>query len=403
VTRFRLRVGRLVCAGVLVGWMGSAAAAGVPAQPSEDDRAVASNLDKQLARIFYTLPKDIQLDPALRAASDKIAAEHVARMKAQFPLWVQEERRVQMGPDGKGKLDGLLYAVMARMYNELAFWQLEPGDAAYERATLEVLKTSPMVCRTGDDPRFIDFSGRILRIQAMPAAQQQAALANETRLLAQWGKPRPEALPRPALLPQDAAMATAAQLQAGGVRPAVAFPPTLGWAILSAHLPYDQMNRDARCALQQWALRNSLAQGQDAPVALNAFRYGMLETVTTRFGSQFEADEREASDDPKKEPTGYPKLAARFEATGRTKLSRRFDAAGKPTHAEVIERTITVPGIRGMRPIAFEDIFDARAVRQARQGAAPGRPGTGPDPVVEMVWRLEPSSADHVTSRGKKP
>jgi len=396
-----MRVGRLLCAGMLVGSMASVAAA--PALPSEDDRAVASNLDKQLAHIFFPMPKDIQLDPALRAAADKIAAEHVARMKAQFPLWVQEERRVQMGPDGKGNLDGLLYPVMARMYNELAYWQLEPGDAAYERATLEVLKTSPMACRTGDDPRFIDFSGRILRIQAMPAAQQQAALATESRLLAQWGKPRPEALPRPAQLPQDAAMAIAAQLRAGGARPAVAFPPTLGRAVLSAHLPYGELNRDARCALQQWALRNSLAQGQDAAAVLNAFRYGMLETVTTRFGAGYEANEREAADDPEKELTGYPKLAARFEVTGRTKLSRRFDAAGKPTHAEVIERTITVPGIRGMRPIAFEDMFDARAVRQTMQGATPGKPGTRPDPVVELVWRLAPVSADQHTTKGKKP
>jgi hypothetical protein len=367
---------------------------------------VAGELDNQLARVFFTLPKDIALDPALRAAGDKIATEHLTRMKALFPLWIEEERRVQMGPDGKGKPRRVGYAVMARMYNELAFWQLEPGDAAYEQATLAVLKASPMVCRTGDDPRFADFYSRILRIQAMPAAQQQAALANETRLLARWGKPRPDALPRPAPMPQDVAMAAAAQLQTGGARPAVAFPPALTWMLVSSRTPYAQLSRDARCALQQWSLQNSLAQGQNGAAVLHAFRYGMMETVATRFSAMFEHQEREASGDMKKEPTGFPKLATQFEATGRTKLSRRFDAAGKPTHAEVIERKIDVPGIRGMRPIAFEDIFDARAVRQTLQGAPAGKPGDKPDPVVEMVWSLEDAQAtieNEAPTQGRKP
>lgn len=406
MTRFQLRVARLVCIGVLAGWMGLASAASAPVQPSEEDRGLASELDKHLARIFFPLPKDIQLDPALRAAGNKIAAEHLTRMKAQFPLWIQEERRVQMGPDGKGKPRRLSYAALARMYNELAFWQLEPGDAAYEQATLAVLKASPMVCRTGDDPRFADFYGRILRIQAMPAAQQQAALANETRLLERWGKPRADVLPRPALLPQETAMTTAAQLQAGGARPAVAFPPALAWMVLSTRTPYAQLNREARCALQQWSLQNSLAQGQDPATVLHAFRYGMMETVTTRFGAMFDKQEREESGDVTQEPTGYPKLAAQFEATGKTKLRRRFDAAGKPTHAEVIERKIDVRGIRGVRPIAFEDIFDARAVRLTLQGASAGKPGIKTDPVVEMVWSLDDAQTDsekQATPQGRKP
>jgi hypothetical protein len=36
----------------------------------------------------------------------------------------------------------LYFAVWARLLNELALWQIEPGDPAYERATLAVLKTN---------------------------------------------------------------------------------------------------------------------------------------------------------------------------------------------------------------------------------------------------------------------
>ena len=122
--------------------------------------------------------------------------------------------------------------------------------------------------------------------------------------------------------------------------------------------------------------------------ALSAFRYGTMITAVDRVGDWF--------DDPNAPPpstTGtdgrptYPTMARRFQVTGSTVIKRSLDAAGKVVDARVTTRKLTVPGIRGVRPVAFENTFDALARSSALQpGASASLPPS--QLVYAMVWTL---------------
>jgi hypothetical protein len=357
-----------------------------PTEDADENAAMVGQLHLDLARSFH-LPKDLKLDPALRAEAEKIAASHLERMKVLLPGWVEEEKALQ-AKTGKPTSNAVFIATWARVLNELALWQVEPGDSAYEQATLEAIKATPAVCDNPEDQRFQDFSSRMLRVQAMPPAQRQPALATERRLLEHWGKPRAAVPPWPDPLAQDAAMAALAKVQAGGPPPPRALPPFLASYLLAERKSYDKLTWNSRCAVQQWWLRVSLAEGAAPAAALNAFRYGTLISATDRFGLQFETTAEDSAPASSSDKPPYPKLAARFDVTGSTVITRSFDAAGKPVRARVTGREIKVRGIRGTRPVAFENTFDALSVRHGMQGNA-AAPGASAPPVFKMVWSLD--------------
>ena len=403
MSTFSLRICLLLSIGVLAG----SACAVPPAAanvPSEEDAAMAQRVERDLGLVFI-MPPDIKLDPGLRTEADAIAAAHLARMHTLVPRWIEEERRLQAGPDGKAPSGPVYYAVFARMLNELALWQLAPGDAAYEKATLDAIRATPAVCANAGHDRHHDFLTRIVRVQAMPPQERAAALATERRLLEAWGKPHPAPPPWPNPLPQEAGMEAVVQMRSGGARPPLALSPVLASLLLAERERYDSMPWPTRCEFQRWWLGVSLAQGRPAAEALTAFRYGTLITAAERFGDAFE---REAGTAPARNkaaasaaPPDYPKMAARFDVTGVTRVSRRFDAAGKPVQASVTERRIQVRGIRGVRPVAFEDTFDALAVHYALDGASVAPSGSGPAQTFEMVWDLEPATRGAATQGGK--
>ena len=408
MARFRRGMGQLACVGAFAGCLATAGAAPAP-KPAQ---VQADGADARMLREFNTillrafaLPKDLVLEPGLRAAADKLAAQHLDRMKAQLQVWIREERSAQQREGGQARPGEVFYPVGARLLNELAHWHLEPGDADYEKATLEAIKASPQVCNSSEIYGFIDFSSRILRIQAMPPAQQQAALATESRLLERWGKPRQPAAPWPTPLPQEAAMEAVERLRAGGPRPALALPPVIAWQLLSERIAYDKMPVQYRCVFQRWWLLENLAKGQPAAAVLNAFRYGTMVTATSRFGDFFDSPEDKQAEAP---PTGapvFPSVAQRFEAVGSISVAREFDASGKTVRASVVERKITVPGIRGVRPIAFEDAFDAVSVQHVLKLRAPDTSKPAPEKVFQMVWSLEPEAPANATNKpvqGKK-
>lgn len=376
-----LRWRLLACAGLLAGWGAAAAAA-----PHQDDAGVVKELTGQLSR-WFTLPPTLQLDPSLRAAAEQLGAAHLARMEKQFAAWAEQERKARLDSHEQVSTGRVMYVLTSRMLNELAYWNIEPGDADYEKATLEALRSSPLVCNFGAKPYFAEFSKRILRIQAMPSAEQQAALASEKRMLERWGKPRPEALPWPNPLPRDAALRAVAKLAAGTGRPAVALPPHLAEQLLSAGDRYDELPGEVQCAVQRWWLSESLAQGQSPAAVLNAFRYGTLVTAAARYGGRDEPPAQEAGGRP-----AYPQWARSFEVEGVTRISREFDASGKPVGASVVGRKIRVAALPGVRPIAFEDAFDAVSVNFALAPAATAKPGSAPTE-FDMVWSLEPARA----------
>lgn len=369
------------------------AAAAAPGRDSGETAQMVKSLHESLARSFV-LPNDLPLDPALRNAAVEIRTAHLARIDKLLPAWVDEERRVQAGAGQAGRSAGVYMAVWARLLNELALWQLEPGDPAYERATLEVLKTAPQACRSWGDPRFTDFAGRMLRVQAMPEATRAAALASERTLLSHWGQPRAALAPLPDPLPQDAAAQAVRRMQAGGERAKVALSPMLASSLLAQKKNIAELHPETRCALQQWWFNASLAQGSTPEAALDAFRYATLITARERFAGMFEERSEEGPAAPPN-VRAFPKLAAKFGVSGVTTLGVEVDAEGRPKHASVIARKIKVDGIRGVRPVAFEDVFDEGSVRYAMAAPKFTKPA-GAGPVrFQMVWTLdEPAGAN---------
>ncbi|WP_070359087.1 hypothetical protein [Duganella sp. HH105] len=363
----------------------------------QENAELAKLLHRALLRSFV-LDKDLKIDPALRTAADELSAAHVARIDQLFPAWLAEERQAQVGNPEYGNI---FIAVWARMLNELALWQIEPGDADYERATLAALQSSPRVCFTAGDSLYTDFASRIMRIQAMPADQRAAALATERRLLSRWGQPRGELAAWPDPLPQDAGAQWRKRVASAGERPVQALPPMLAHALLVEKKSYERLHPQFKCALQQWWLQVSLKQGATPAAALNAFRYGTLISASDRFN---DGGER-APTDGKPAPAGvpaYPDTATRFLVTGATNMRARLDAAGKPVQASVAERKIDVPGIRSARPVAFENVFDAAAVKYALGGYRYEQQ-RGADPVVfQLVWSLPKGpAADKKTGGGQ--
>jgi hypothetical protein len=387
---------RLLAACALLGSIPSAPAA--PAANDEQEASMAAQLDGVLTRTFQ-LSNDVKLDPELRVEADNIGAAHLARIRQLLPTWIREEKKAQASEGGKSNATTVYYAVWARLLNELALWQIEPGNAAYESAMAEALKNVPDVCNAEGDEYFHEFKTRMLRVQAVPPAQRPAVLAAERELLAHWGKPRAFVPPWPNPLPQEAAMAAVARIRSGGPRPAQALTPVLASSLLAKRQDYLAMPRETRCLFQQWWLRTSLVQGVAPETALAAFRYGTLLSADKRFGDASESQQGDASGKAQQGRPAYPKLAARFDVTGVTRVSRRFDASGKPEQASVVERNIKVRGIRGVRPVAFEDVFDATVLRFALDGQAV-IPGMKKDaPVFDWVWTLEESTPAQVPAK----
>ncbi|MYN19173.1 hypothetical protein GTP81_20685 [Rugamonas sp. FT107W] len=365
-----------------------------------ENAEIIKGLHSALLRSF-ALDKDLRLDPALRSAADEISAAHIARIDRLFPLWLAEERQAQ-ATAAAAKASGdapVFFAARARMLNELALWQIDPGDADYERATLAVLQSSPRVCFVAGDYRHTDFAARIVRIQAMPAGQRAAALATERRLLGRWGQARADVPAWPDPLPQDAGAQWRKRVALAGERPVLALSPVLAHAMVVEKKSFEELHPQLKCALQQWWLQVSLRQGATPAAALNAFRYGTLINAADRFGN----DADRAPPDGKPAAGGvpaYPAIAARFYVTGTTTIRARLDAAGKPVQASVAGRKIDVPGIRGVRPVAFENVFDAAAVKYALGGYRYDQPRGAEPFVFQLVWSLPDDPADVKTTGG---
>jgi len=373
-------------------------AASALAQDDEQADMVRS-LHAHLARSF-TLGQDLPIDPALRSAADDIAAAHMARIDKLFPAWVQEERKLQATTGKPADARNVYFAVWARLLNELALWQLEPGDPEYERATLAVLQTAPRVCQIPGDFRFHDYASRVMRLQVMPEAQRAAALASERQLLAHWGQPRAALLPWPDPLPQDLAMQQVRRLRAAGQRPAQALSPLLTVELLGEEKDLPALHPQVMCALQAWQLRASMKQGAAPAAALSAFRYGTLITASERLAGMFDPAPGETPAVAANMPP-FPPLAGRFQVTGKTTMRVQLDGAGKATEASVAGRKIDVVGIRDTRPVAFETAFDRPALDYALKTRTYDKPADNAPALFEMVWSL-PGTPARIAA-GAKP
>ncbi|NYE62058.1 hypothetical protein FHW58_003265 [Duganella sp. 1224] len=346
------------------------------AAPEPPQQTSLDGLRNGLARSFV-LPAELPLDQTLRRAADEISAAHVARIQALLPAWLEEENQFNHASGKKTAPWEPYIAVWARLLNELGLWQLEPGDAAYEDTTLAILRGTTPFCSLQSDPRASDFAARIARIQTLPEAQRPAMLAAERELLAHWGRPRAKLAAWPRPLPQDAALML---LKTGKAAQRPALTPVLASELLGERKTYQDLPQVEQCMLQQWWFKYSLQQGVAPATALNAYRYGTMINVTERL-----AGVADQPDDSGASP--FPILAARFQAHGASIVEVQLDANGKLQQASMAERKVEVPGIRGVRPVAFETLFDRPALQYAAAHAQ--RQPSGQNPYkFQLVWTL---------------
>jgi hypothetical protein len=376
----------------------TAVAQAAPPLPDADKAGMLRALHEFLDPVFNLNPA-MQLDPALRTEGQKLATAHLAGVDGMFRTWIDEEYTRVVSGGGKVSLRRVFDVVMARLQNELALWQIEPGDADYERATLDVLRTAapPRVCSIAVDNRYRDFSQRIMRIQAMPDARRQVALAGERALLGHWGQRRAALPDWPDPLPRDAAMAwlrppQASPAPAGSRRPGLALPPMLASDLLGMRRDYADLNEAEQCMLQQWWLQENLRQGALPAAALSAFRYGTAVFPTVRYAGMPEVVGPAITYDPAVPAPPYPKIASRFGVTGTTRTRVRLDAAGKPLQAAVEKRDVKVDGIRGVRAVAFENVFD-NIVLQYAMARTYAKPKDDKPFRFEYVWQLSDEPA----------
>ncbi|RZT08343.1 hypothetical protein SAMN05216319_3243 [Duganella sp. CF402] len=358
-------------------------ATAVAAAPDKQDQDTLQTLRIHLTRSFELSP-ELPLDADLRARANELSAAHLERISALLPAWLAEERKLQSASGKPAEPSYVYFALWARLLNELALWQLEPGDAAYEQATVAALGASPLQCNLHNDSRFTDYAARIARIQQLPAAQRPAMLAAERESLARWGQPRPAPAAWPEPLPQQAALA----LLAPGQKDRPALPPTLAAQLLSEKKDYATMAREDQCLLQLWWFKRSLQQGVAPAIALSAFRYGTMISADVRFAGMFEPPSAVSKPAPAA-ATGkppFPPIATRFQAGGATVVQFKQDASGKTQQASVVARNISVPGIRGVRPVAFETLFDAQTLKYAMDNKLPAG---GAVSKLQLVWKME--------------
>jgi len=378
-----------------------ARAAAAPEFSDEIRAQITQGMRHEMVR-FFTLDKDLPLDPALRAAAEKIAEEHLARFDKLLAVWLSDEAAVSSRA-GKPPSSGRAYtAILARLLNELALWQIEPGDAQYEAATLTALRNGPIACSGIRDALAADFTVRVLRIQALPAGEREAMLASERQLLTHWGQPRANLAPWPDPLPQQAAYTLLRRGPPQGDHPRLPLPPGLAADVIGNDADYAALQPGGRCRLQHWWLQESLRQGIAPAAALNAFRYGTMLTAAGRYGSTFDKPDAATGNDVAGQPP-YPSVAKYFVVTGVTTASVQLDRDGNPLQASVVDRKIEVPGIRGVRPVAFEDAFDDATVKYAMADERHYDKPSGDAPYkFQMVWSLDGGNTDAKASKGTK-
>lgn len=370
---------------------------------SDDVRLlITQGLRREVVRIF-TLDKDLPLDPAMHTAAKKIAEEHVARFDKLLPVWLSEEFAFESQAGKTPSFREASAALLARLLNELALWQIEPGDAHYEAATLTALRNGSVACYGIRDSLASDFTVRVLRIQTLPPAEREAMLASERQLLTHWGQARPNLAPWPDPLPQQAAYALLRRGPPEGDHPRLALPPGLASDVFGNGVDYAALQPAERCLLQHWWLRESLRQGMPPATVLNAFRYGTMLTAVARYGSTFDKPGGATGKDVAGPPP-YPGVAKYFAVTGVTTVNVQLDRDGNPLQASVIGRQVQVPGIRGVRPVAFENAFDDAIVKYAMQEERHYNKPSGDTPYkFQMVWSLDDDDKDAKASKGAKP
>jgi hypothetical protein len=349
------------------------------AQAAEPTDAMRKELQGQFeawARNDFRLPPELKLDEDLRQQALALGAEHRARVLRLFAGWAEEE--APLVENAKSPMGELLTRLYARHVNEMAAWQLDTTGEAFDALSLRSLQRGAS-CATLAGRTPAPFVRMVAELQHMPAADRAEALAAQRVLLARWGQPH--ALPaRPVPSLWELTDVAIGRLRLP-VRPAdePPLPPVLARALLVS--PRQALDDGSRCALAAWWLRREAARPGARPAELLLTARYALSLEVAAFPAPLTERPASASD--------YPALARRFGVEGSITVHGRVrtGAAGLE-QPRVAERRITVPGIRGQRPVAFETLLDqASLARAAEVVATQAAPGQETD--VSFNWSLQ--------------
>ena len=93
--------------------------------------------------------------------------------------------------------------------------------------------------------------------------------------------------------------------------------------------------------------------------------------------------------EPEINASGYPSVAAHFEVQGEVVVTGRARAEGPGLEApRVTARRLTVPGIRGVRPVAFETMRDRASLDRAAKVVSTQR-NLDKDAELSFRWILK--------------
>lgn len=344
------------------------------------DVELARTAEAWLTRQF-TIYRSLPLDPALRSAGQSLASEHLARVRPLLHARIVEERAIVGPPRAERDIQ---WRVMAWLANEVALYRL-PSDNDDEREIDRSLLARPMLCRVLGTAS--PFAEQLLRVQQLPAEQWPAALAIERRRLDQWGQPRPNLPVRPGTA-DDRRLAAAIAAAKQGEATRVPMPPILARNVVEHDWPF--VSPVLRCVARQWWARSQLgADPQEEAAARLAYAFWTTPEASQLFALSPIDTARQAAD-----PGGYPLLAAQFDVAARITVELTFDFAGKVIGTEIVGRDVVVAGVRGVRPVAFETLFDAASLMRARMRSRPASEPTRPTDRrrverIELVWSLK--------------
>lgn len=341
----------------------------VEGRAAESDEAIVAQAMQQVEVLFEL--KDGALDDAgLLADGRALAQAHLARVRGLLPGWLAEARaRTAQGAPA----DEAERRFLARVLNELALWGLDSGGPAHDAAQLRALQR-PGFCREFDD--LSDF-GLTLRLwQALPAPERAEGLAGERARLARWGQPRP-GVPGEGPWPQPEqrlrALVAEAQAAAGSFEPVMS--PVLAAGLLHEADWFPGARDRWRCETFRWLLVTNLTrQPEAAAEALQVFRHAMRRVPA------LPAAPAGATQD-------YPRVARMFGVEGTVTVEWGV-ASGRQPEPRIRRRQLSVPGLEGTRPAAFESVLDEASLARARAAPLPaGQAGT--PRVVDFVWKLQ--------------
>jgi hypothetical protein len=314
----------------------------------------------ELLSSMFKMPADLKLSPEHRSVADEVLRQQRERAQAGWAAWLTEE-----ATQGKGELRAEVVAqrLSNRVLNEVALWQADATPHPSDTIWIEALKT-PVICQRLDQSQPAAQVAQL--IEALPAAQRDAAWQGEAARLARWGLNPRQVPPSPDRALEDELAATLPK-PPGDMS---SLAPELRNALQAAGWTYAGQSAASRCELLRWWSQEQVrSRRMTATRALQAWR-----TALAVRSQAYLLPEVPRSGPGATDANGFPLFARRAELAGTVVVEQDIDAAGKIVRSFVQRREITAAGVRGVSAVALERELDAVSLARAAAtlAAAPG-------------------------------